>query len=325
MRAVRRLGLFLQPGVALPEEMERGDVVVLCGNPRLLGNYRLLWEARARRVATVWWGIGVMPDQRRWALDLRRHLQALADVVLLYSDMEVRRYLDYGFPPARLFATNNCLDQRPIQAARAAWPQDRLATFRAQHELCDSHVLLYCGRLHRKPRLELAIDALVRLRRSAGKYILAVIGDGPERAGLQELSRSLGVAEYVRWLGAIYQEEELAPWFLSSLCLVYPGAIGLTLHHSLGYGLPVVTTNDLSKQSAEIYALQDGRNSLLYREGDSDDLAACIHRLAETPALRSALSVAAVRTAVEEFTMENTADRFVAAVLAASRRKMEHS
>ena len=40
-------------------------------------------------------------------------------------------------------------------------------------------------------------------------------------------------------LGSIYDEIELAPWFLTADAFVYPENIGLSILHAFGYGLPV--------------------------------------------------------------------------------------
>jgi glycosyltransferase involved in cell wall biosynthesis len=323
MRRLPVVGLLWQPKATLPEAVRRGDVVVLCGNPRYLGNYRLLWQARRRGAAVVWWGIGFMPNQRRLAFEVRKRILNLADIVLLYSDEEVRRFARTGFPRARLFATNNCVDQAAIQSARKSWSSDQLADFRRRRSLEGVRLLLYCGRLHRKPRLELALAALLELRKGGGDYRLAIIGAGPQEASLKATAVALGVSDYVWWLGALYDEEQLAPWFLSSLCLVYPGAIGLTLHHALGYGLPVVTTDNFAQQSAEIYALEPEVNGLLYRDGDVSDLARCVRRLSDDSRLRIRLSENAIDTVLNRYTIEQMTDRFLLAVKTASRRKLE--
>ena len=63
----------------------------------------------------------------------------------------------------------------------------------------------------------------------------------PELPALQSIAEELDVEQYVRWLGSIYDEAQLAPWFLTADAFVYPGAIGLSVLHAMGYGLPVVT------------------------------------------------------------------------------------
>ena len=39
------------------------------------------------------------------------------DVVLLYTEKEKKEFMRMGFPPDRLFAINNAIDQTPIREA----------------------------------------------------------------------------------------------------------------------------------------------------------------------------------------------------------------
>jgi len=58
-------------------------------------------------------------------------------------------------------------------------------------------------------------------------------------------------------------ESDLAPWFLSSELFIHPGAIGLSLLHSFGYGLTVITHDNKMLHNPE-YAIFEpeltGRN-----------------------------------------------------------------
>ena len=63
----------------------------------------------------------------------------------------------------------------------------------------------------------------------------------------------------IRWLGALYEQEVMAPWFLSAKVFVYPGYIGLSIMHAMGYGLPVITHDNMDNQSPEVAALRNGK------------------------------------------------------------------
>src|SRR5207247_9355374 len=60
----------------------------------------------------------------------------------------------------------------------------------------------FVGRLIPVKRLDLFLDALARARRAAPELTGVVIGDGPERAPMEERARTLGLADGgVRFLG----------------------------------------------------------------------------------------------------------------------------
>ncbi|MED6306422.1 MAG: glycosyltransferase family 4 protein, partial [Planctomycetota bacterium] len=142
---------------------------------------------------------------------------------------------------------------------------------------------------------------------------LLVVGEGTARASAEAYSDSLGLGDSVRFLGAIYDEEELAGWCLSSICMTYPVAVGLSVMHAFGYGLPVLTSDDLASHNPEINAIRDGVNGMLYREGEVRSLADAIIRLAGDPELRRRMSLAALDSVrgPDGWTVENMVDGFV--------------
>jgi glycosyltransferase involved in cell wall biosynthesis len=308
-----------QKGLKLQLSSGRGDVIVIYGGPRMLSNFPLIWKARCRGIAIVWWGHGWSATSKPWRAWIRRFLmRRLADVFLLYTDREVDDFKKMGFPSNRLFATNNTIDQEPIRQAILKWPESRLVEFRKEQGYDEkTSILLFCSQIGKKTELEVALRALATP--GLKKAVLVIIGDGPFRSQYERAAVELGVADRVRWLGAMYDEDALAPWFLSARCFVYPGAIGLSLLHAFGYGLPVVTHGEMKHQMPEIAALRDGQNGLLFEHGNSDDLAQKAASLISDTQLHRQMSVNAKHTVETTFTIQGMVKRFEDAVQAASR------
>jgi glycosyltransferase involved in cell wall biosynthesis len=313
--------LLWQRGLELDPRLGCGDVLVLEGNPRFASNLPLLVAARRRGVAVIWWGHGWSATSRPWRARLRRTLMRLADVVVLYTEDERRQLIDQGFAPERVFALNNALDQSAIRLAAGAWTTAALADFRRLHGLDDCRLLLFCGRLRLDPPtdLDVALQALARLNAAGAQYRFAVIGDGPDSARLAAQAATLGVDGFVHWVGPLYEQAQLAPWFLAAQCFVYPGPIGLGLLQAFGYGLPVITHGSRRQHNPEIAALREGSNGLMFPRGDADALAECIARVCADADFRSRLAAAARRTVDTEYTLEGMLERFSAAVAAARR------
>ncbi|MFN2237786.1 MAG: glycosyltransferase family 4 protein [Thermoanaerobaculia bacterium] len=79
---------------------------------------------------------------------------------------------------------------------------------RGRYGIPDGVPLLgFIGKVARDRGFEDAIRILVLVRRIHPRARLLIIGKGPHRAALEELSRALGVAEAVIWAG--YHEEDL--------------------------------------------------------------------------------------------------------------------
>jgi glycosyltransferase involved in cell wall biosynthesis len=162
------------------------------------------------------------------------------------------------------------------------------------------------------------LRALASLVAENDRYLLIVIGEGPDGPRLQALAAELQITKYVRWLGEIYDEEELAPWFRASTCFVYPGSVGLSLIQALGYGLPAITHDNRLLHNPEIAALEDGANGLTFPKGDHLALAGCIRRICGETRLRLQMSRCARKTIETRYSMAGMAERFVQAVRAAA-------
>jgi glycosyltransferase involved in cell wall biosynthesis len=316
--------LLWQRGLTLDADLGPGGVLVIAGNPRFLSNYPLILAAKRRGLAIVWWGHAWSATSRPFARNIRRRLMTLADVLLLYTDAERDELLAQGLSIDRVFSLNNAIDEKRVADIKAQWPDDRLADFRRQQDLVAPHLLLFCGRLRVSPStdLDIALRALQQLNARNPEYVLAVVGDGVDKPRLETLAHKLGVSQHVIWLGAIYSDEKLAPWFLAARCFVYPGPIGLSLIQALAYGLPAITHDNTREHNPEIAALEHGVNGLSFRRGDCNELAARIRQICEHGSLRERMSRAAGDTIARNYSMAGMVERFVRAVKAAARLKV---
>jgi glycosyltransferase involved in cell wall biosynthesis len=295
---------------------EQSDVVVLTWNIRFLTLVPALIRARLSGVGTVLWGHGYSKQERGWRRALRNRIAASADSILLYNHTAAQQLVNDGFPAERIHVALNSLDQRPIRRARKDWLNrpDDLAAFREQHGLGAGPVILFVSRLEEENRVDLLLEAAARLLPGAPALKIVIVGDGPDGARLREQCERLGLAEAVIFAGKIYNEQALAPWFLSADVFCYPANVGLSLLHAFGYGVPVVTSDKLESQNPEIEALDDGVNGLFYRDGDVASLTAALERITSDSDLRHRLASEALRTVTTRFTIENMVDGIEASV-----------
>jgi 1,2-diacylglycerol 3-alpha-glucosyltransferase len=102
----------------------------------------------------------------------------------------------------------------------------------------DAPLALVVSRLAMEKNVELAIDALAY----APDLRLAIVGEGPHRAALEERARRLGVAGRVRFTGTLARER-LPEVYASVDAFVFASTTdtqGLVLAEALAAGLPVV-------------------------------------------------------------------------------------
>lgn len=310
--------LVWQTGIRIPDHFVRGDVIVICGNPRYLHNYYLIFCAKLKRLGVVWWGHGHTLGRKRWSESLRRQIMKLADVILLYTDKELEEYKKIGFESKRLFATNNTIDIAEIEGAKKSWSEAQNIEFKNKHSIQEFRNILFCGRLTPKTELPIAFEAMSILLKKDPSYRLIIIGDGPDKDNLICRAKEMNVNDFIFWCGPIYDQKKLAPWFLNSLVFLYPGGIGLSLLHAFAYGLPVITHNEATYHPPEFAALRNNYNGLLFKKGRALDLAYKIDELVNDPSKCKQMGVNALTTIKNDYSLDNMVNRFIQAVASAS-------
>jgi glycosyltransferase involved in cell wall biosynthesis len=184
-------------------------------------------------------------------------------------------------------------------------------------ELPDgARVLLSVARLVRQKGLDVAVDALPTIRERHPDAVLVVLGEGPERAGLEEQARRRGVSEALRLPG---RAGDVAAWLQRADVLVHPArweGFGLAVLEAMVAGLPVVG----SRVSSLPELVADGRTGVLVPPDDSDALAAAVSELLDDPDLARQLGEAGRERASKEFSVERMAERTLDVYRAALRR-----
>ncbi|MBN2139775.1 MAG: glycosyltransferase family 4 protein [Desulfovibrionaceae bacterium] len=162
------------------------------------------------------------------------------------------------------------------------------------------------GRLTREKGFDLLLRAFALVAAERPDWSLALVGDGPDREGLEALRDELGLGGRVLfsgWLadvgGCLAQADVFA---LPSRYEGFPNA----LCEAMALGLAVVAA-DCPSGPAEIVV--DGRNGLLVPAGDPEALAEALARLMDDEALRRALAAAAPEI-LERFGLERTLSRW---------------
>lgn len=105
----------------------------------------------------------------------------------------------------------------------------------------DTPLVLTVSRLGQEKNVELALDALARLSGA----VLAVVGDGPQRRALEARAVGLGIAERVRFCGAL-QSQALPDVYASADAFVFASPSetqGLVLAEALAAGLSIAAVD----------------------------------------------------------------------------------
>jgi glycosyltransferase involved in cell wall biosynthesis len=160
--------------------------------------------------------------------------------------------------------------------------------------------LLFVGRLAAIKDLPTLIRAVALAADSVPGLTLAVVGDGPARQELEDLSQSLGTSARIRFFG---QQMETWPHFCAADAFVMSSVsegLPMSLLQAMSAGLPAVLTDVGGMR--EVLNLSGG--GILTPVGDSAAMAEAIVRLARDQALRQECSRQALASYRAEFTLE---------------------
>jgi glycosyltransferase involved in cell wall biosynthesis len=205
---------------------------------------------------------------------------------------------------------NNGLDQAYIDQCKAPWSPNNLSQWQSSHDLENRLCIISSARLEKKNRFEFVVMALSKLVAKYPSICWILIGEGNDRENLEMLIESYSLQNYVLFVGEVYAEEQLAPWFLSSVLFLHPGSIGLSLMHAYGYKLPVVTHNNEVNHSPEFAIFQNGVNGFSYEEGDINDFIKCLSCALEHREDFNELGFEGYKIVKDDYNTKVMADRF---------------
>jgi glycosyltransferase involved in cell wall biosynthesis len=161
---------------------------------------------------------------------------------------------------------------------------------------------VFVGRLTEQKALTVALAALARVPMAR----LVLVGDGPERARLEETARAEGVADRVQFVGALNRADALR--YVAGARASLLSSAWENLPHSLVEALAVGTPVVASAVGGVPEVVRDGENGLLVAPNDPAALAAAMTRVLEDDDLWQRLTAAA-RPSVAAFGRDATYTR----------------
>ncbi|MFI7496793.1 glycosyltransferase [Kocuria sp. M4R2S49] len=244
--------------------------VVHVQNHYILGRM-LVREARRRGIRTVGTNHFVPENLEpflpfpAWVVDRYRAVSwrdmvrvfSACDVVTAPTPLAVETMRRNGFPDTVLAVSNGI----------------RIADYEAhdgEGRRAGHPTVLFTGRLAVEKNVDVLIEALSLLPTELDAH-LELVGDGEQRPALEKLARALGVAQRVRFLGYV-PDEELRAAYLRADVFCQPGTAelqSLVTLEAMAASRPVV----LADARALPHLAEDGVNGWLFTPGDAQDLA----------------------------------------------------
>jgi glycosyltransferase involved in cell wall biosynthesis len=169
-------------------------------------------------------------------------------------------------------------------------------------------IVLFVGRLVAYKGVDVLLDAMKTL-----EGVALIVGDGPLRGRFEAQAQQLGIANRVRFLGSV-SDDELAALYRACNVFVLPSvtrqeAFGVVQLEAMAVGKPVVSTD---VGTGVGWVNRNGETGFVVPPRDVAALQHAIARLLADPSLQHSMGNAAIKRVHTAFTVERMIDDILA-------------
>lgn len=240
------------------KEVFKDNVLVLSLNPRVLSHWAILLLRSLLQKRTILWGHAWPRSGQNSKSDTLRHfMRLLASEIIVYTEQQ-KKELKVKMPQKEITAAPNAVLFKNEMSSDTA---------------TEVNDIIYVGRLIEEKKPILLYQGFKKaLKHLPESTKLIIIGEGPERAKLLELSKKDELQDRVLLPGKITEIDKLKEYYKKSLLSASPGYVGLSITQSLGYGVPMIIARD-ENHSPELEAAKEGFNAQFFDSNNEDSLA----------------------------------------------------
>jgi glycosyltransferase involved in cell wall biosynthesis len=212
------------------------DALLMTGH-NLMAQLALGHYCRGRRVLAIHFHHeGVMPA-RRWRMVYRQACSQFEFIT--FPSSFIRDEAERIYPPVAAIARTV---RYPVTLPPLVAKADRMAGRRLLKLPADAQIIGNAGWLISRKRFDVFLRVAAKVMAVRPEVHAVIAGDGAERASLEQLALSLGIAERVTWTGWL---PDMKSFYQSLDLLVFNSdwdALGMTPLEAMSHGIPVVAS-----------------------------------------------------------------------------------
>lgn len=242
---------------------------IFLGEFNVLSTWISMIICKIRGIQVVYWTHGLYGNESFLKKKIRVLFYKTADKLLLYERRGKKLLLQEGLKEEKLVVIFNSLDYDKHLCIRKKLIPSNIYS---NHFKNSSKTIIFIGRLTKVKKLDLLLQAQYKMKLEGVVINTVFIGDGAELENLEDLAKKLNITKNCWFYGACYNEELIAELIYNASLCVSPGNVGLTAIHSLSFGTPVCTHNNLINQMPEVEVIEDGVTGIFFQENNLNDL-----------------------------------------------------
>jgi glycosyltransferase involved in cell wall biosynthesis len=216
----------------------------------------------------------------------RRAARRFGNIVCVSDALRTHVAEEIGIPAASTRTIANGVAVPPLVRARATSP--------------GAQRLVTVGRLAAVKNFALLIRAFAPLSARWPQLRLTIVGDGPERAALEELATRLGLAGAVHFLGFRSDIDQLLAQSDVFVLTSLSEGIPMSILEAMKSGLPVVAT----RVGGVPATVAEGETGILVESDDEPALVRALANLIEHPRAAEAMGAAGHARVLQKFSVD---------------------
>lgn len=291
------------------------DVVVCTNMYALLYGWlarRLARRGQALRLVEVFHTTLPGSSKEAWQMQLYRHLVRDVDLMIYVCQAQADHWRRWGLRPRREAVIHNGID---IDHFTDRWSDTHKQALRQRHGFTSQDLLVGLCAVMRPEKAHVDLlealaslepDAAVRrdrTHRTPSRLCALLIGDGPQRAAVEQRIRALGLDDRVRVTGLL---QDVRPCIAACDVMVIPSrkveTFSIAALESMALGKPMVMTDIGGAREL----VRPGEHGWLVPPGEVPALASALRRM-QDPQARRRMGEAAAQHVRRHFPQETMA------------------
>lgn len=243
---------------------------VLTGDYSMIVNWLIICYAKLFRRKVFLWCHGVKSEvkKKRTRLILHNFFTSVTGI-LMYNHYNCKYMEMIGCEKERLHVIHNSLNT-PEQTR--LYKELLPSNIYKDHFGNDYPVVIYIGRIQKRMKVDMIIEAVKRLQKQNILVNAVIVGSYMDGVDITQMVKEYKLEKQVWMYGPSFDENVNSELLYNADVCVAPGTVGLTAIHSLSYGTPCVTHSNHSATGPEFEAIIDGCTGSFFVEDDIESL-----------------------------------------------------
>ncbi|WP_367344390.1 glycosyltransferase family 4 protein [Methanomethylovorans sp.] len=217
---------------------------------------------------------------------IEKAVSKISGTNIAVSDWTEQRLKELGVSEDKIFVVPNGID---LKAISKIWAEDVVLS---EGMNCRAYDVIFAGRLIKEKNVDLLLRSLSLLKPDHPDIICCIVGDGPEKTELVDLSKRIGIHTNVEFED--FQDYgSLIGKIKSSKVFVLPSSregFGMVVLEAFASGIPVITVNE--KYNAAQGLVEDGLDGFVVTL-EEKEIAQAVEKIIKDTQCRENMSKAA--------------------------------